>query len=39
MDDSVPGIVATLAADNDVRLGGEHVDDLAFALVTPLCPN
>jgi hypothetical protein len=35
----VSGIVATLTADNNVGLGGKHVDDLALALVAPLHPN
>src|SRR6516162_9515068 len=33
VDDCVPGIIAALAADNDVRPGSKHVDNLAFALV------
>jgi hypothetical protein len=32
----VPGVVAPLGTDNDVRVLREHVDDLAFALVAPL---
>jgi hypothetical protein len=36
MDDSVPGIVAALTADNNVGLASKHVDDLALALVAPL---
>ena len=36
MNDGVPGVVAALAADDDVRLAGEDVDDFAFAFVAPL---
>src|ERR1700745_530382 len=36
MNDCMPGIIAALAADNDVRLRSKHVDNLAFALVAPL---
>ena len=34
--DGVPGVVAALEADHEVRLLREEVDDLAFALVAPL---
>src|SRR5258708_26766816 len=36
VNDCVPGIIATLAADNYVRPRSKHVDNLAFALVAPL---
>jgi hypothetical protein len=36
MNDRVPGIVAALAADNNVSLGSEHIDDFAFSLIAPL---
>jgi hypothetical protein len=36
MDNRVPGIIATLTADNNVGLGGEHVDDFPFSLIAPL---
>ncbi len=36
MDDGVAGIVTALAAHHDVRLRGQHVDDLALAFVAPL---
>jgi hypothetical protein len=39
MDDSVPGVVSTLAADNNVSLRGEHVDDLTFSFIAPLRSN
>ena len=39
MEDRVPGVVAALAADNDVALGGKHVDDLTLAFVAPLHPD
>ena len=32
----VPGVGAALVADDDIGLGREKVDDLAFALVAPL---
>ena len=35
-EDRVAGVVAALRADDDVRLLGQHVDDLAFAFVAPL---
>ena len=34
--DRVAGVVAALRADHDVRLLGQHVDDLAFAFIAPL---
>jgi hypothetical protein len=36
MNDRVPGIVAALAADNNVSSGREHIDDFAFSLIAPL---
>src|SRR5205814_116349 len=38
-DDGVAGVVAALGADDHVGLGGEVVDDLAFALVAPLAAD
>src|SRR5438132_12217476 len=35
-DDCVPGIVASGVASRDGQLFGEDMDDLAFALLTPL---
>ena len=34
--DGMPGVVAALGADNDVRLVGQDIDDFAFAFVAPL---
>ena len=34
--DGVAGVVAALAAHDEVRMAGEHVDDLAFSFVAPL---
>ena len=34
--DGVPRVVPALAAHDDVRGAGEHVDDLALAFVSPL---
>ena len=39
MNDGVAGVISALAADDDVRLVGEHIDDLAFAFVAPLGPD
>src|SRR6266566_5823757 len=39
MDNRVSGIVAALAADDNVGLGGEHVDDLPLSFIAPLRPN
>ena len=39
VNDGVARVVAALAADDDVRLGGENVDDLPFALIAPLRAN
>ena len=36
MNDRVSGIIAALAADDDVGLGREHVDDLPFPFIAPL---
>src|SRR5205085_12412571 len=36
MNNGVAGVVPALAADHDVRLGRQHVDDLALAFVAPL---
>ncbi len=38
-DDGVPGVRATLVADNHVRLSGEHVNNLSLTLVAPLRSN
>ena len=35
-ENGVPGVVAAGVADDDVRVFGEHVNDFAFAFVTPL---
>ena len=32
----VPGVVAALGADDDVRLVRQHVNDFSFAFVAPL---
>ena len=34
--DGVPGVVAAVVAGDDIRLGGQQIDDAAFALVPPL---
>src|SRR5689334_13053815 len=39
MNDCVPGIIASLATDNDVRPRREHIDNLALALIAPLHAN
>ena len=39
VDDRVASVGATVAADNQVRVSGEQVDDLAFALVTPMAAD
>jgi hypothetical protein len=39
MNDGVPGIVSALAADHNVGVPSEHVDDLAFSFIAPLRPN
>ena len=36
MNDGVAGVVAALAADDDVRLRGQDVDDFAFPFIAPL---
>jgi hypothetical protein len=36
MNDCMSGIVAALAADHNVGLGREHVDDLPFPFIAPL---
>ena len=36
MNDGVPGVVPSLAADDHVRFGGEHIDDFPFPLIAPL---
>ncbi len=38
-DERVAGVVAALKTDDDVRVPAEEVDDLAFALVSPLSPD
>ena len=35
----VSGVGATLVAGNDVDVLGQHVDDLAFPFISPLCAN
>jgi hypothetical protein len=39
MEDSVPGVIAALAANNDINLRGKHVDNLALTFVAPLRSN
>ncbi len=36
VDDGMPGVVAALAAHDDLRRPGQHVDDLALPFVAPL---
>ncbi len=36
MNDGVTGVVPALAANDDVRLGREHVDDFALPFIAPL---
>src|SRR5215472_7563955 len=36
MDNGVPGVIATLTADNDVRVRSQYVDNFALALIAPL---
>jgi len=36
MNNGVTRVVAALAADHDVRLGGQDIDDLSLALIAPL---
>jgi hypothetical protein len=36
-DDGVTGIIPTREARADIGVGGEYVNELAFALVAPLC--
>jgi hypothetical protein len=36
VNDGVAGVVAALAADDDVGIAGQDVDDLAFAFIAPL---
>jgi hypothetical protein len=33
---SVPGIIAALKSNDQIRLGSQEINDLAFALITPL---
>jgi len=35
-DERMTGVVTALVADDNVRVAGEQIDDLAFAFVTPL---
>lgn len=39
VDDGVPGIASALKADDNVRLGGEHIGNLAFPFVAPVGSN
>ena len=34
--DGMAGVVAALGADDDVRLLGQNINDLAFAFIAPL---
>jgi hypothetical protein len=36
MNNRVSGIVAALAADDNIGFGREHVDDLPFPFIAPL---
>jgi hypothetical protein len=36
IENSVPGVIAALAANNDISLRGKHVDNLTLTFVTPL---
>jgi hypothetical protein len=38
-DDRVAGVCTPLVAHHHIGLLGQHVDELAFAFVTPLCPD
>ena len=35
----VPGVIATLKPHNDIRVPGKEIDDLPFALISPLGSN
>ena len=35
-ENRVPGVVAALGADDDVRLFGQDIDNFAFAFIAPL---
>ena len=37
--DRVSGVIAALITDDHIGLLGQHVDDLAFAFITPLRPH
>jgi hypothetical protein len=39
IENSVAGVIASLAADDDVSLRGKNVDNLTFAFVAPLRSN
>jgi len=39
VDDGMPGVVPTLAADDDVGVLSKKIDDFPFALVAPLGSN
>ena len=36
VDDGVAGVIAALAADDDIGVGRKDVDDFAFAFIAPL---
>ena len=36
MNDGVAGVIAALAADDDVGVAGQDIDDLAFSFIAPL---
>src|SRR5262245_1897485 len=38
-DDGMAGVVAALIASDDVEMGGEQIDDLTLAFVSPLRAN
>ena len=39
IDDGMTGIRAALETNHNVRLGGQHIGDLALALVAPIRAN
>jgi uncharacterized protein YajQ (UPF0234 family) len=39
MIDRVARVVAALISSDEVKVGGEKIDDLALTLVSPLCAN
>ena len=39
VDDGVTGVGTALKAYNDVRIGGEHIGNLTFPFVAPVCTD